>query len=505
MLLRHRAGTLIYLSCFFISVLSTDKIRKDDFIRNVRQTYDDDTFNESYENTLHPDNFLPSQKNDTNFDNRKPAFKNCKTYAPAVKEEQEPGTFVIKIEADDPDIADKIEYSFVMSPSERPKFRIDSKSGVITTAHTFDRDEPIREKEVYITVRASDNGRPPLDDVCTFKVTIEDINDNPPVFDKTKYDESMSEDKKVNHLVMRISASDLDDGDNSIVQYEILPEKDHQYFRIEKDNGLIYLNKAIDKNPGQNYVINIRAFNIKEPPLQDAQIEIRIKIIESNKKPPTFVDPPTEPIYLKENFNDYSTPLITLQAISNVPDKPEVIFELITGRTEQTNSKKTFVFNQSDDTASISLGKSLDFEAITDYTVTMIVKNNHDLVAEHIIKIKVEDVNDNIPYFTEVTAGNILENEPAGTPVMQVRAFDMDGTVANNIVSFKLDDNTDFFTIDAHTGNITALMQFDREERDFYNVKVIATDNSPSALYNTGKSCFSCENFSNSFVNILKI
>lgn len=48
----------------------------------------------------------------------------------------------------------------------------------------FDRDEPAREKEAYITVRASDNGQPTLDDVCNFKVLIEDINDNPPVFDK---------------------------------------------------------------------------------------------------------------------------------------------------------------------------------------------------------------------------------------------------------------------------------------------------------------------------------
>lgn len=48
----------------------------------------------------------------------------------------------------------------------------------------FDHDEPSREKEAYITVRASDNGQPQLDDACTIKIIIEDINDNPPVFDK---------------------------------------------------------------------------------------------------------------------------------------------------------------------------------------------------------------------------------------------------------------------------------------------------------------------------------
>lgn len=83
-------------------------------------------------------------------DNRKPAFRNCKGYAPSVKEEQPSNNFVIKVEADDPDPSDSIEYSFVMATSERPKFRIDSKTGDIYTSHTFDRDEPIREKEVCV-------------------------------------------------------------------------------------------------------------------------------------------------------------------------------------------------------------------------------------------------------------------------------------------------------------------------------------------------------------------
>jgi hypothetical protein len=53
-----------------------------------------------------------------------------------------------------------------------------------TLLQIFDRDEPAREKEVYMSVRASDNGQPMLDDTCTIRIQIEDINDNPPVFDK---------------------------------------------------------------------------------------------------------------------------------------------------------------------------------------------------------------------------------------------------------------------------------------------------------------------------------
>lgn len=70
------------------------------------------------------------------------------------------------------------------APDERLKFEIDSTTGLIKTTQILDRDEPAREKEAYLTVLATDNGKPQLDDVCTFKVTIEDVNDNAPVFDK---------------------------------------------------------------------------------------------------------------------------------------------------------------------------------------------------------------------------------------------------------------------------------------------------------------------------------
>lgn len=147
-------------------------------------------------------------------------------------------------------------------------------------------------------------------------------------------------------VVMTISASDFDDGNNSLVEYEILRERDFQYFKIDKESGIIYLKRPIDKRPGQSYAIIVRAYNVVPDPPQDAQIEVRIRVVESSIKPPSFVNPIDTPIYLKENLKNFTHPIATLRAVSNMPDKPEVIFELNTGRTEQTNSKNTFVFNQ---------------------------------------------------------------------------------------------------------------------------------------------------------------
>ena len=40
---------------------------------------------------------------------------------------------------------------------------------------------------MHVTVKASDNGRPSLEDVCTLAVKINDENDNSPVFDRANY------------------------------------------------------------------------------------------------------------------------------------------------------------------------------------------------------------------------------------------------------------------------------------------------------------------------------
>lgn len=63
-----------------------------------------------------------------------------------------------------------------------------------------------------------------------------------------------------------------------------------------------------------------------------------------------------------------------------------------------------------------------------------LLQNKFNLASETSINIQLEDVNDNIPAFTEVVSGVVLENEPAGTPVMQVRAIDADSTTAHNQV-----------------------------------------------------------------------
>jgi hypothetical protein len=62
------------------------------------------------------------------------------------------------------------------------------------------------------------------------------------------------------------------------------------------------------------------------------------------------------------------------------------------------------------------------------------VKNKFSIEEKKKIKIKVEDVNENINELKEVVRGSVLENEKVGKKVMKVREIDDDGNEENNKV-----------------------------------------------------------------------
>lgn len=67
----------------------------------------------------------------------------------------------------------------------------------------------------------------------------------------------------------------------------------------------------------------------------------------------------------------------------------------------------------------------------------IVLQNNgaQQLASEATVFIMLEDVNDEIPLFTEREQETVLEGEPIGTKVTQVNAIDKDGTFPNNRVS----------------------------------------------------------------------
>lgn len=97
---------------------------------------------------------------------------------------------------------------------------------------------------VHVTVKVSDKGRPQLEDVCTLAVKIKDKNDNAPIFDRATYDVPIARDTAEGAPIMRISATDVDEGDNQKIEYELQAERvpgDIEYFSWDYRTGQVSL------------------------------------------------------------------------------------------------------------------------------------------------------------------------------------------------------------------------------------------------------------------------
>ncbi|CAH0562384.1 unnamed protein product [Brassicogethes aeneus] len=425
--------------------------------------------------------------------NLKPRFTHCSTYNVSIKEEQ--GRIpVVKVKAEDndpPEAGGTITYKLVQRDGERQYFQIDNVTGQITTLLPFDRDEPTRQKEIYITVQATDNGRPALADICTIRVTITDINDNDPSFDSIEYMPNVAEDARVGSTVAKIFAYDIDDGDNSRLTYSINDRGSFsEYFKIDKDTGVLTLNKSlVGMRDSEPFRSNIEVHDNGVDPKR-SEVPISVKVVGSDKRLPMILTRQDGNVkVLPENFNNYDEPLFEINAQSNIDDK-EVVFELIKGKTAQTNKDQTFILTPDNDNenAVIKLGRPLDYELVTEYTLTVRVKNKDQMEATATFLITVTDVNDEIPAFIDIIKGSVIENEHAGQKAMQVRGLDKDGTSENNIVKYSIEgEGSDKFEIDPDSGAIKSLVVFDREEINLYHIKIKAYDNSPSALTKIGE------------------
>lgn len=101
----------------------------------------------------------------------------------SVREEQSPGTEVVRVKAIDNDNGENatITYSILKNRDSDGfgVFSIEPTTGIIRTKMILDHEE----RTIYrITVAAMDGGKPPKQSVRTLRVEVLDLNDNRPTF-----------------------------------------------------------------------------------------------------------------------------------------------------------------------------------------------------------------------------------------------------------------------------------------------------------------------------------
>lgn len=95
----------------------------------------------------------------------------------------------------------QIRYKIANKASVGGLFEVDPKLGYLTLARRLDY-ETFQRHNLIIT--ATDTGNPPLSANLTVLVEVQDVNDNPPVFEQAEYKVNVLETLSVNTQVSNI-------------------------------------------------------------------------------------------------------------------------------------------------------------------------------------------------------------------------------------------------------------------------------------------------------------
>lgn len=93
-----------------------------------------------------------------------------------------------------------IRYKIANAASNGGLFEVDSKTGHLTLKRHLDYEIAQRHS---LIITATDTGIPPLSANLTILVEVQDVNDNPPVFEQAEYSVKVLETLPVNWQVSR--------------------------------------------------------------------------------------------------------------------------------------------------------------------------------------------------------------------------------------------------------------------------------------------------------------
>ncbi|XP_016305813.1 protocadherin beta-15-like [Sinocyclocheilus anshuiensis] len=141
-----------------------------------------------------------------------------------IRESAEKGSRYLLDEAYDADTGMNSVQSYVIQDNEHFLLSVltrenGRKYGELVLNKELDREQ---QKEVTLILTAVDGGTPPRSGTVAIHVTVLDANDNAPVFSQAVYKVSLPENSPLDTVVVTVSATDADEGQNGEVTYDLV-------------------------------------------------------------------------------------------------------------------------------------------------------------------------------------------------------------------------------------------------------------------------------------------
>ncbi|XP_047434007.1 cadherin-23-like [Mugil cephalus] len=386
------------------------------------------------------------------FDNMNPYFSH-NLYQASVPENQIGGFTTIlpeAIKAQDGDfgINETVIYSITaVSPDKyKSNFAIDPNSGVISVLTAFDREE-ISSNMISISIQAAqtDNSLKTAGSVVI--ITVEDMNDNPPVFDQTNYNIMLMENSPVGAVVLKATVADLDQG-GFVGTLEIIP--DTVPFSIGPDGTITVTNAAaLDREAIESFPFQIKATE-NSPPNSFTTAQVTVTLLDVNDNSPVF----TSTSYEGKVFANQTVGMQLVQVTAEDQDagvNGEITYSIDAGNNEG-------YFSVDENTGVISLVKLIPLveNKILEFPLYVTARDGGTTSRSTTVPVNILAPGDSRPqFFQKVFQATVEEEQEPGAVILKVSFHSIDTEV-----DFTVETEADKFAI-SPTGELTPTVKLD--------------------------------------------
>ncbi|XP_076020983.1 protocadherin alpha-13-like [Genypterus blacodes] len=398
-----------------------------------------------------------------------------------------PGTRFQIHAARDPDTGIQSVRSYRLSSNDLFEIEVrdneEDKIPLLVLKKPLDREHKAQH---CLTLTALDGGSPPKSGNLNLTVIVLDANDNRPIFSQDTYTVTLYENAPIGTLVLRLNATDLDEGSNSEIAYtfgKTLKKKVHDTFELNNVTGEIRVKGNVDFEDTETYRLDVQASDKGHLPwTAEGRVVIQMKDVNDNR-------PEMDVTSLSNEVSEDAHPGSVISLIS------------VTDRDSGVNGKVVCKISNNvpfDLTASIEENMyslvtkgRLDRETVSHYDITITATDRGEppLSTVKTLSVDVSDVNDNRPKFGQSPVELYLtENNVPGASIFSVSALDKDLN-DNAVITYHIvrgdgqrGDVTSFLNINSESGHISALKNFDFETLKKFQFHVVATDSGSPPL-----------------------
>lgn len=258
-------------------------------------------------------------------------------------------------------------------------------------------------------------------------------------------------------------------------------------FVFNKDTGELNITSILDREETPfflltGYALDERGNNLEKP------LELRIKVLDINDNEPVF----TQDVFVGSVEELSVAHTLVMKITATDADEPNTMNSKISYRIVSQEPAYPPVFYLNKDTGEIyTTSIALDREEHSSYTLTVEAKDGIGQITDKPVKqaqvrIRILDVNDNIPVVEKQMYEGMVEENQANVEIIRIKVFDADEIGSDNWLAnftFASGNERGYFRIETdnqtNEGIVTLIKALDYEEMKYLDFSIIVTNKAP--------------------------